>query len=240
MIQVIPAIDLIDGKCVRLTRGDFERSSVYEVDPVEMAKRFEAVGLRRLHVVDLDGAKARRLTNVGVLERIAAATTLTIDYGGGIKTTDDVQSVFDAGAAIATIGSLAVTKPDAFFEWIEMFGSERILLGADARDGSLAINGWLTDTTVGLIQFLEDCHSKGVTQAFVTDISNDGMLSGPASSIYREIRRRLPQLRLIASGGVGSTADIAELDRLGCDGVIVGKAIYEGIIKLEELSAYVG
>ena len=239
MIDIIPAIDLIDGQCVRLKRGDFARSTSYSVDPVEMAKRFETAGLRRLHLVDLDGARKRRLENVAILEQLAAATGLTIDYGGGIQTTDDVRTIFDAGAVIATIGSVAVTRPDTFFEWIEMFGSDRILLGADARMGNLAINGWLEDTDVGLIQFLENMAAKGVTQAFVTDIGNDGMLLGPAISVYEEIRCRLPNLSLIASGGVSSMTDISNLDRLGCAGAIVGKAFYENVITLDDIRNYV-
>jgi len=239
MIDVIPAIDLIDGKCVRLTRGDFARSSRYPVDPVEMAKRFEAAGLRRLHIVDLDGARKTNLQNVEVLKRIAAATTLTIDFGGGVRTADDVRRIFDAGAAIATVGSLAVTQPDTFFEWIELFGPERLLLGADVRGEKLAINGWLKNTSVDLIRFLERNCARGLTQAFVTDIGTDGMLAGPAIALYRKIRSRLPNLRLIASGGVSSTADIANLEQLSCDGVIIGKAIYEDIIKLEDLKKYV-
>jgi phosphoribosylformimino-5-aminoimidazole carboxamide ribotide isomerase len=235
MIEIIPAIDLINGKCVRLTEGDFTRKTVYSDDPLETAKSFEAAGLRRLHIVDLDGAKFGTPRHLHVLESIARSTNLIIDYGGGTKADDDLKAVFDAGAAMASIGSAAVKLPDVFFNWIERYGSERILLGADVRNGNIAINGWQTGTDLSIIPFLTEYSEKGVTQVFVTDIAVDGMLTGPSIELYKQIRQALPELKLIASGGVSRMADIEQLGVIGCNGVIVGKAIYEGKIDLERL-----
>lgn len=235
MIEIIPAIDLIDGKCVRLSQGDFARKKIYNENPLEVAKEFESFGLRRLHIVDLDGAKNGRVTNLKVLETVSRETDLTIDFGGGIKTDDDVQSVFDAGAAFASIGSVAVKEPDVFFGWLEKFGSEKFLLGADVRDEKLAINGWQTATDLKVIPFLEGYFAKGVTQIFCTDISKDGLLLGSSNELYARILAALPELKLIASGGVGSIEDVYELEKIGCSGVIVGKAIYEGKISLRDL-----
>ncbi len=240
MIEIIPAIDLIDGKCVRLTEGDYERKSVYADDPLDVALRFQDAGIKRLHMVDLDGAKRGKPANLAVLERIAKSTTLTIDYGGGIKSDDDLDSVFGAGAAIANIGSVAAKEPEKFLAWIGRYGSERILLGADAKNGNVAINGWQNVTEISVVDMLGDFFDKGVSTAFVTDIGSDGAMNGPAVGLYSEIRKALPQLELIASGGVSSIEDIAELEQIGCTGVIVGKAIYEGKIKLDELSKYAG
>jgi len=238
MIEIIPAIDLIEGKCVRLTHGDFDQKTVYSDDPVEIAKGFEALGLHRLHMVDLDGARTGRPANLGTLGRVAGGTSLEIDFGGGIKTRGDLESVFAAGAAIANIGSLAVKEPEIFLAWLEEFGGSRILLGADCRDGKLAINGWQTDTEVPVISFLTENRGRGVKKAFVTDIGRDGAMSGPSIALYEQIMREVPGLELIASGGVGSIGDIEELDRIGCSGVIVGKAIYEGRITEKELIRY--
>ena len=235
MIEIIPAIDLIDGKCVRLSQGDFARKKIYNENPLEAAKEFENVGLKRLHIVDLDGAKSGKVTNLKVLETIAANTNLTIDFGGGIKTDEDIQMIFDAGAAIASIGSIAVKNAEKFFAWLEKYGSEKILLGADVKDEKLAINGWQTATDIEIIEFLWEYRAKGVTQAFVTDIAKDGLLQGSANRLYAKILREIPDLKLIASGGVSEIEDIEELDRIGCSGVIVGKAIYEGKISLREL-----
>lgn len=240
MIEIIPAIDLIDGKCVRLSQGDFSRKTIYSNDPLEVAQRFEAAGLRRLHMVDLDGARSGRIANMAVLERIALITDLTIDFGGGIKTSDDLKAVFDAGAAIVSVGSAAVKSPDKFFAWIENYGSEKILLGADVRDGNLFVDGWKTVTKLEIISFLSECLTKGVRQVFVTDISKDGLLQGPSIELYRQINEALPGLKLIASGGVGNIGEIRELERIGCHGVIVGKAIYEGKISLGDLTNGVG
>lgn len=240
MIEIIPAIDLIGGKCVRLVHGDFAQRTVYSDDPVETAKKFEAAGLRRLHVVDLDGARSGSPANIDVAARIAGAAQMTIDFGGGIKTVSDIERVFDAGVRVVNLGSVAVEDPERFFGWLESFGDDRILLGADARNGKISTNGWQNDTGIGLIDFLHDYHDRGVRRAFVTDISRDGTLAGPASRLYGEIRRAVPTLELIASGGVGSITDIENLERVGCAGVIVGKAIYEGRIRLDELIPYVG
>lgn len=230
MIEVIPAIDLIEGRCVRLAQGDFERRTVYSDDPVETALGFEAQGYRRLHVVDLDGAKRGRITNLAVLERIASATGLIIDFGGGIKTAADLRSVFDSGAAMAAVGSVAVRETETFFDWIELFGGDRVLLGADVRGRNLSIDGWLTETAIDVLAFLRTCAERGVRSAFVTDVARDGMLAGPSLELYREIIEAVPQIELIASGGVSSTADLEALDAVGCRAAIVGKAIYEGKI----------
>jgi phosphoribosylformimino-5-aminoimidazole carboxamide ribotide isomerase len=239
MIEIIPAIDLMDGKCVRLKQGDFSRKTVYSDDPVETAKQFEASGVKRLHMVDLDGARKGEPANINVLEEVANATGLAIDFGGGIKTEANVKRVFDAGAEMVNLGSIAVTEPDLFFEWLDHFGSESVLLGADVRSGKLAINGWQEDTEVEAIPFLSEYHARGVEQAFVTDISKDGAMQGPSLRLYKEISLAVPGLKLIASGGVTSTGDIDDLEQMGCTGVIIGKAIYEGSIKLEQLKRYV-
>ena len=235
MIEIIPAIDLIDGKCVRLAQGDFARKIIYNENPLETAKSFEAVGLKRLHIVDLDGAKLGKVTNLKVLETIAANTNLTIDFGGGIKTDEDIKSVFDAGANLASIGSIAVKNTEKFLEWLETFGGERIFLGADVKGKNLAINGWQTETEIEILPFLREYYAKGVTQTFVTDIAKDGLLTGASNELYAEILREIPGLKLTASGGVSRIEDIYELEKIGCSGVIVGKAIYEGKIKLEDL-----
>lgn len=240
MIEIIPAMDLIEGKCVRLTQGDFAQKTIYSDDPLETAIRFEAAGMKRLHIVDLDGAKTGTIANIGVLERVASGTELTIDFGGGIKTESDVESVFASGAAIVNIGSLAVTKPEIFLAWVEKYGGDRILLGADARNGRVAINGWQTETDKTVLSFLGHFAKRGVTQAFVTDIGRDGSMTGPSIDTYRQIVHAFPEFRMIASGGVREIDDIIELDRIGCAGVIIGKAIYEGQINLEDLARYAG
>lgn len=235
MIEIIPAIDIIDGKCVRLTQGDFEQKTVYPDEPLEAAKRFEGLGLRRLHMVDLDGARGGKPMNLAVLERVAAATDLTIDFGGGVKTDEDVESVLSAGAAIVNVGSIAVREPSRFFGWIETFGADRILLGADAKDGKVAIDGWKTETRIDVLDMLREHFERGVRQAFVTDIASDGAMKGPAAALYKDILAAIPDLRLVASGGVSVMEDIAGLESIGCSAVIVGKAIYEGQITDEEL-----
>ncbi len=235
MIEIIPAIDLIDGKCVRLVQGDFAQKKIYSESPLETAREFEAAGLRHVHIVDLDGAKNGKVANLKVLETIAANTNLTIDFGGGIKTDEDIQSVFDAGAKMASTGSVAVKNAEKFFEWLEKYGSEKILLGADVRGEQLAINGWQTETEIEILTFLKEYFEKGVSQTFVTDIARDGLLEGSSNALYAKILREMPDLKLIASGGVSKIEDIYELENIGCAGVIIGKAIYEGKIKLEEL-----
>jgi phosphoribosylformimino-5-aminoimidazole carboxamide ribotide isomerase len=228
MIEIIPAIDLMNGRCVRLSQGDFGRKTTYGDDPAVVAKSFEEQGCRRLHMVDLDGARRGAIANLDVLERVAAATDLKIDFGGGIKNRSDIRSVFDAGAAIATVGSVAVKEPGTFFDWIGDFGGERILLGADVRGRKLAINGWLTETDVDVVDFLKNCVERGAKGAFVTDIERDGLLGGPATGLYREILAGIPELDLIASGGVASKKDLEDLEAIGCRAAIVGKALYEG------------
>lgn len=235
MIEIIPAIDLIEGKCVRLSQGDFARKKVYNENPLEVAKEFENAGLKRLHIVDLDGAKNGKITNLKVLETIAENTNLTIDFGGGIKTDEDVKAVFEAGANMASIGSVAVKEPEKFFSWIEKYGSEKFLLGADVKNNRIAVNGWQTETDLEILPFLENYFLNGVRQIFCTDISKDGLLAGSANELYAEILAEIPELKLIASGGVSRIEDIYELQKIGCSGVIIGKAIYEGKISLEEL-----
>lgn len=239
MIEIIPAMDLIGGKCVRLVQGDFSRKTVYSDDPLETAKRFEAAGLRRLHMVDLDGARTGAPANLHVLKRVADGSSLTIDFSGGLKTESDVAAVFDAGATIATVGSVAVRQPELFLSWVEKFGGERILLGADARNGKVEMDGWQTGTAIPILAFLRNFAERGISKAFVTDIGRDGAMTGPAFKLYRQIATAIQEIELIASGGVSSIGDIDELDEIGCSGVIVGKALYEEAIKLEDLAKYV-
>lgn len=235
MIEIIPAIDIIEGKCVRLAQGDFATKKIYSENPLEIAKEFEAANLKRLHIVDLDGAKNGAVTNLKVLETIAAQTNLTIDFGGGIKTNADIESIFNAGAAMANIGSLAVKNAGKFFDWLEKYGGEKILLGADVQDKKLVINGWQTATEIEILPFLKNYTERGGTQAFVTDVSKDGLLQGASNDLYAKIVQAIPELKLIASGGVSKIGDIAELKEIGCAGAIVGKAIYEGKISIAEL-----
>ena len=240
MIEIIPAMDLIGGKCVRLTQGDFARETVYSDDPLETAKRFEAAGLTRLHMVDLDGARSGTPANLHVLKRVAAGTSLAIDYGGGIKSETDVTAVFGAGASIVNIGSLAARQPEIFLGWVEKFGGDKILLGADTRKGKVAIDGWQTETLEPILSYLRKYAERGVTKAFVTDIASDGAMAGPSIKLYRKILGAVQEIDLIASGGVRSLDDIDELERIGCTGVIIGRALYEETIKLEELAKYAG
>ncbi|HQS24506.1 MAG: 1-(5-phosphoribosyl)-5-[(5-phosphoribosylamino)methylideneamino]imidazole-4-carboxamide isomerase [Sphingobacteriia bacterium 24-36-13] len=234
-MEIIPAIDIIDGKCVRLTEGDYSQKTVYNDNPLEVAKSFEDAGITRLHLVDLDGAKAGKVTNWKVLESIAKNTQLVIDFGGGIKQESDLKIVFDSGAAFATIGSMAVKDPDLFETWLKEYGENRFLLGADVKGENIAIGGWLETTNENIIEFIQKYISKGVTQLFCTDISKDGKLEGPSIELYKKIIQHFPELYFIASGGVSSMQDINELRIIGCSGVIVGKAIYEGRIKISEL-----
>lgn len=240
MIKIIPALDLIDGKCVRLTQGDFGQKTVYSSKPLEVAKHFEAAGLNRLHMVDLDGAKTGKPANLHVLEAVAVETNLQIDFGGGIKREADITDVFSAGASMVNIGSLAVKEPETFLAWVKKYGGDKILLGADTRKGKVAIDGWQTETDKSILEMLQDFAGRGVTNVFVTDIEYDGAMAGPSIELYRQIIKLLPSIKLIASGGVRSIDDIDELIGIGCDGVIIGKAIYEGRIKLEDLNKYVG
>jgi len=234
-MEIIPAIDIIDGKCVRLTEGDYTQKTVYNENPLEVAKSFEDAGIKRLHLVDLDGAKAGKVANWKVLESIAKNTQLVIDFGGGIKNESDLKIVFESGAALATIGSLAVKEPALFEMWLKQYGESRFLLGADVKGENIAIGGWLETTNETIIEFIQKYISKGVTQLFCTDISKDGKLEGPSVELYSKIIQQFPELYFIASGGVSSMQDIDELRLIGCSGVIVGKAIYEGRIKISEL-----
>lgn len=234
MIQLIPAIDIIDGQCVRLTKGDYDQKTVYG-DPLQMAQQFERIGYKRLHVVDLDGAKSRHIVNSDVLRRISTETNLVIDFGGGIKTDDDLRIAFDCGAQLVTVGSVAVTHPDLFLRWVGEYGPDRLILGADVRNGKISINGWKEDSTEDLLPFLRRYVEAGVRNVLCTEISKDGTLTGPAIELYQSVMREYPSLHLIASGGVSSTGDIRALDRAGIPAVVFGKAIYEGRIDLEEL-----
>lgn len=229
-MEIIPAIDLMDGRCVRLVQGDFAQKTVYGNDPIDIAKAFEAAGIERLHMVDLDGARTGSVTNLRILERIAAETSLRTDYGGGVKTEEDVRAVLDAGAEMVSIGSAAVRKRDEFLEWTGKFGRSRFLLGADVRDGRIAIDGWQTETEIGIVDFLRDMRSEGIERAFVTDISKDGLLEGSSLRLYKEILEELPGFEVIASGGINGVEDVLELLRAGVSGVIIGKAIYEGLV----------
>lgn len=235
MIELIPAIDIIDGKCVRLTKGDYDQKKVYNDNPVEVAKQFESLGFRRLHVVDLDGAKSKHIVNVDVLKAITSATNLIVDFGGGIKTDNDIELAFANGASLVTIGSIAVTQPELFASWLEKYGADRIILGADVRNGKISINGWKEDSAEDLLPFLKYYINKGVINVLCTEISKDGMLEGPATDLYKEVMAEYPNLNLIASGGISSNEDIKELNRHGIPSVVFGKAIYEGKIDMKEL-----
>ena len=236
MIEIIPAIDIIGGKCVRLTRGEYSTSKVYSDDPVDMAKRFVDAGCRSLHLVDLDGAKSNHIVNHRTLEQVASRTPLTIDFGGGLKSDDDLRIAFESGAAMVTGGSIAVRCPDTFLRWLDTYGPDRIILGADARGGKIAAEGWTATSDRDIVPFIEGYASHGIRRVISTEISVDGTLEGPAVSLYRRILDILPELWLVASGGVGSISDIAMLDAAGVPAVIVGKAIYEGRISLSDIS----
>lgn len=235
MIELIPAIDIIDGKCVRLSQGDYDSKKVYNENPVEVAKEFEAHGIRRLHVVDLDGAASQHVVNYRTLERIAGRTSLVIDFGGGVKTDEDLRIAFESGAQMVTGGSIAVKNPGLFGRWIETYGGGKIILGADVKERMIAVNGWKDESACELFPFLEEYIHKGIKKVVCTDISCDGMLQGPALSLYKEILEKHPGLGLIASGGVSSIDDIEVLQEAGVPAVIFGKALYEGRIQLKDL-----
>ena len=235
-ITPIPAIDLIEGKCVRLTQGDYATSHVYAEDPVDMARRFEDMGFTRLHLVDLDGAKSRHVVNDHVLKAITRATKLIVDFGGGVKTDNDMSRVLDAGAEMVTCGSIAVTQPDMVLGWMERYGAEHLILGADVKDSKISINGWLEDSAYELMPFLQRYLDAGMMHVLCTDISRDGMLQGPATVLYGSIMKDFPHCRLIASGGVSCIEDILQLDKAGVPAVVFGKAIYEGKINMKELA----
>ena len=235
MIELIPAIDIINGQCVRLTKGDYDQKTVYRDSPVDVAREFEEIGFKRLHVVDLDGAKSKHIVNCQALHNITTDTNLRIDFGGGIKTDADIETAFANGAEMVTVGSIAVTNPDLFISWIKKYGAERMILGADVRNGKISINGWKEDSTEDLLPFLQKYINAGVKNVLCTEISKDGTLQGPAIGLYCQVMEAYPQLHLIASGGVSCMADIQALDKAGIPAVVFGKAIYEGKINLKEL-----
>lgn len=230
--MIIPAIDIINGQCVRLRQGDYQQKKVYNTNPLEVAKQFEAAGITRLHLVDLDGAKAKHIVNHKVLEEIATHTQLQIDFGGGLKSHEDVRIAFEAGASQITGGTIAVKNRPVFLEWLEKYGSEKIILGADVRNAQIAVGGWQEQTNLDLFDFLQFFVGQGIQYVICTDISKDGMLQGPAFQLYSDILSKFPDLKLIASGGVSNNADIEKLEGMGMYGVIVGKAIYEGKVVL--------
>lgn len=237
-MYIIPAIDTIDGKCVRLTQGDYNQKKEYHDSPLEMAKRFEDAGIKRLHLVDLDGAKAKKIINSDVLKSIASGTSLQVDFGGGVQSYEDIALAFELGAHQLTGGSIAVKNPTLFESWIAKYGGEKIILGADAKDRKIAISGWEETTSMDLIDFIKDYHAKGINYVICTDVAKDGLLQGPSVDLYKEIMQEIPNIKLIASGGVSSIKDLEELQKTGVYGAIVGKAYYEGRISLEELAAF--
>jgi phosphoribosylformimino-5-aminoimidazole carboxamide ribotide isomerase len=234
-LEIIPAIDIIEGKCVRLTQGDYSKKKIYNQQPLEVAREFEGAGLKRLHLVDLDGAKAGSVKNWKVLESIAGKTSLSIDFGGGIKQEEDLNIVFASGAAMATIGSVAVKNEERFSEWIVTYGAHKFFLGADVKNEKIAVSGWLETTDLWVYDFIEKYISKGIKNVFCTDVSKDGLLEGPATKLYENIVSKFPELHFVASGGVSSMKDLDALQEAGCKGVIIGKAIYENRISLKEL-----
>lgn len=238
MIELIPAIDIIDGKCVRLSQGDYNTRKVYNENPVEVAKEFEAHGIRRLHVVDLDGAASHHIVNYRVLEQIASRTCLVIDFGGGIKTDEDLIIAFDNGAQMVTLGSVAVKNPELFKKWLSRYGNEKIILGADVKDNRISVNGWKEESKQELIPFLHDYTKEGICKVLCTDISRDGMLQGPSTELYKQILAQFPDMHLIASGGVSCIQDIIDLEIVHVPAVVFGKALYEGKITLKELNRF--
>jgi len=239
MIEIIPAIDILEGKAVRLSQGDYEQKKIYNEDPLEVAKMFEDHGISRLHIVDLDGAKANRIINYKVLERISSRTNLIIDFGGGLKSDYDLQIALDNGASMVTVGSIAVKNPEMFQQWIRKFGAGYIILGADCKDKKIAVSGWTETTDQEVIPFIEKWRRKGISKVICTDISRDGMLSGPNVELYREIKEADPETYLIASGGISSVKDIEQLKEAHIPGVIIGKAIYEGKIGLKDIIKFI-
>lgn len=239
MIELIPAIDIIDGKCVRLTKGDYNCKKVYSDSPAEMARAFEAHGFKRLHVVDLDGAKSQHIVNTKALQAITSATNLTVDFGGGIKSDEDIRLAFESGASLVTVGSLAVKNPDLFLSWIGQYGAEKFILGADVANGRISINGWKEESTQTLEAFLQFYIGRGIHHVLCTDISKDGTLQGPALGLYKKILALYPSVDLIASGGVSCAEDFRRLDEAGVPSVVFGKAFYEGRVTWEELEAFI-
>lgn len=237
-MHIIPAIDLIDGQCVRLTQGDYSQKKVYHDSPLEMAKRFEDAGIKRLHLVDLDGAKAKRIINGAVLRSIASGTSLKVDFGGGVQSDEDIALAFSLGAHQVTGGSIAVKNPALFDSWIKQFGGEKIILGADAKDRKIAVSGWQETSGEEVISFIKKYFAKGLSHVICTDVAKDGLLQGPSLDLYRDILSEIPGIRLIASGGVSRIKDLEDLQKIGVYGAIVGKAYYEGKITLEQLASF--
>jgi phosphoribosylformimino-5-aminoimidazole carboxamide ribotide isomerase len=237
-MQLIPAIDIIDGKCVRLTQGDYAQKKEYNSNPLEVAKAYEEAGIERLHLVDLDGAKQKKIVNLKILEQIASHTGLHVDFGGGVQSDDDIEAAFNAGARQVTGGSIAVKQPELFESWLQKYGSEKVILGADAKDGQIAVSGWQESSDRELFRFLEEYKEKGVQYVICTDVSKDGLLQGPSTDLYEQIIRRFPELKLVASGGVAGMQDLKDLKAIGCWGAIIGKAIYEGKITMQELATF--
>ena len=238
-MRIIPAIDIIDGKCVRLSKGDYSTKKIYSENPLEVAKQFEAHGIKYLHLVDLDGAKSKHIVNHKILEEIASNTTLKVDFGGGLKTSNDLRIAFECGANQVTGGSIAVKSPETFNDWLQTFGSEKIILGADAKDQKVAISGWMEDSALELIPFVQKYLEAGISYVICTDISKDGMLQGPSFDLYQQIIAETKIVKLIASGGISTFEELPKLAEIGCEGVIIGKAIYENRINLKELEKYV-
>ncbi len=236
-MRIIPAIDIIDGKCVRLTQGDYSQKKIYHEDPLVVARSFQEAGLTHLHLIDLDGAKLGKVVNWKVIETIISQTQLRVDFGGGIKRTDELVKLLDLGVEQVNLGSIAVNEPMKITEWLEEFGKEKIILSADVKNEMISINGWQNDASINIVAFLRDYVQKGIEHVTCTDIGTDGMLTGPNIELYKKVLLSFPQLHLIASGGVSSIEDLEELKLIGVDGVIVGKAIYEGRISLEQLTA---
>ena len=237
-MQIIPAIDIINGKCVRLTQGDYGQKKEYHDSPLEMAKRFEGAGIKRLHLVDLDGAKAKTIVNREVLQTITQETSLQVDFGGGVQSDEDIDLAFELGARQVTGGSVAIKNPVLFDSWVKRFGGQKIILGADAKDRKIAISGWEETTTVDLIDFIKDHYANGIQYVICTDVAKDGLLQGPSIELYVDILKEVPGINLIASGGVAKIKDLEELQKIGVFGAIVGKAYYEGRISLEELASF--
>ena len=235
---VIPAIDIIEGKCVRLTQGDYEQKKIYNENPLEVAQQFEDAGLKRVHLVDLDGAKAGKVKNWKVLESLAGKTSLKIDFGGGVKSEKDVEIIFDSGGTWCTVGSIAVKNEKELLTWVERFGAEKFMLGADVKDKMIAISGWTESTDIPVEDFIGKYYDKGINQIFCTDVSKDGKLEGAATELYKELIGKYPKVFFIASGGVSSMKDLEELRNIGCSAAIVGKAIYENRISLKELKQF--
>lgn len=237
-MEIIPAIDIIDGKCVRLSQGDYTQKKEYSAQPLEIAKAYENAGIRRLHLVDLDGAKQKKVVNLPVLEKIAAGTNLHIDFGGGVQSDEDIERVYNAGAQQVTAGSIAVKNPELVEQWLQKYGSEKLILGADVKGEKIAISGWAEESEHDLIPFLQTYKQKGFQYVICTDVSKDGMLQGPAFALYEKIQNALPEMKVIASGGVSQLSDLQQLHNANVYGVIIGKAIYEGKIELKDLQEF--